>query len=191
MSNNELKHYGVKGMKWRKHKTKAKQALDEYHEAKADADRYAKNAALYEEKRWDYANGKRFGSPEYRVELRNYYNNKRTAAMNNSNNAAFRAESAARKWKKYAEREQNRLTRKNQLKGVVRKANQLRVAGKKKMAKLKSQMAKSSLKEQLATEDGRSIKQMGKTFLSGLRDQLTVVKPGVTYDEPRIEKTSH
>ena len=29
MPNNELRHYGVKGMKWRKHK--ARMYLDDYH----------------------------------------------------------------------------------------------------------------------------------------------------------------
>ena len=32
LSNEELKHYGVKGMKWRKHKYKTRQALDDYRE---------------------------------------------------------------------------------------------------------------------------------------------------------------
>ena len=157
MANEELKHYGVKGMKWRKHKTKAKQALDDYHkyESLENQSRYHLNQnniewrnnkeKLYELRKKPLTSGTQ-------AELIKSLKTERgidaeSDIITNNIREDNRAKNRARtKWKIYSTGEKARLNRIHAIKSVGRKANQLRVAGKKKMAKLKSQMAKMSLK---------------------------------------------
>ena len=136
-------------MKWRKHKTKAKQALDDWHDA--DNERNEANASVtYNTQKYIQAKKaeKAAGSiPNPILKYRtNKYKNKVIESKQAYKEAGFKKYAASKSWEKYAAKEKARLNRIHAIKSVGRKANQLRVAGKKKMAKLKSQMAKMSLK---------------------------------------------